>query len=352
MKPLVIRVLSLPLLVIVVAAGPMRVGEPKSPAWVAASEVLYRDGSFKEAWDLSAEIQEQVRKQSMAFALRTGDLPQELEEGARPPRDLCAGVPPLDPDAPPMLAKIFYDPRIDDFDLTVLTSRVAVLATVSDLITGFRANGDPGLLLDLSEVVPLHYRSALPSYALIPTDQLVIHGRVFCADELRREYAHERPEVGDRVVLIGSLWVRENVVRPWHYYEGRFAVVRGTKDGEPALDWATGYEEDTAHGLGNAPVPSVPADTLPSLHEHIDHLQASGLFEWVESRLPDPHGESDSRKRFIKAWKAARDAGCRPRATRDEQTGVWQLDCGSRGIEAKLFAFDAVDRVDGEEDIP
>ena len=209
MRRILVLCSSLPFFALTVAAGPTRVGEPSSPAWVAASEVLYRDGSFKEPWGLGDEIREQVQRQAMAFARRTAGLSEDLEEGARPPRDPCAGVPPLNPEAPPILSKIFYDPRIDDFDLTVLTSRVAVLATVSDLITGFRANGDPGLLLELSEVVPLHYRSALPAYALIPTDQVVIHGRVFCADQLRREYAYERPEVGDRVVLIGSLWVPE-----------------------------------------------------------------------------------------------------------------------------------------------
>ena len=350
MKRLSALLSFLPLVSLAVAAEPMRVGDPHSPAWVAASEVLYRDGSFKEPWGLSDAIREQVQKQSMAFALRTAGLHEDLEEGARPPRDLCAGVPPLNPDAPSMRSKIFYDPRIDHFDLTVLTSRVAVLATVSDLITGFRANGDPGLLLELSEVVPLHHRSALPAYALIPTDQVVIHGRVFCADELRREYAFQRPEVGDRVVLIGSLWVPESVVRPWFYYEGRFSVVRGTKAGESALDWATGYEEDTAFGIGNTPVPSVPADTLLGLHEYMDELQASGLFEWVDSRLSDPHGDSEAREQFFKAWKSARDAGCRPRATRDENTDVWQLDCDSRTIEASLFA--PPDAVDGEVAVP
>lgn len=346
MKRLVISLLPLSLVAQTVAAGPMRVGEPKAPAWVAASEVLYRDGSFKDTWGVGDEIREQVRKQSVAFALRLADLAKGLEEGTRPSRELCAGVPPLRPEAPPVLSKLFYDPRIDDFDLTVLTSRVAVVATVSDLITGFRANGDPGLLLELSEVVPLHYRSALPSYALIPTDQVVIHGRVFCADELRREYAYERPEVGDRVVLIGSLWLPENVVRPWFYYEGRFSVVRGVKAGEPALDWATGYEEDAAFGIGNTPVPVVPAETLLGLHEYMDQLQDSGLFEWVEARLSDPYGESESRERFIKAWKVARDSGCRPRATREEETGVWRLDCGSPAVEARLFRANSVDKED------
>ncbi len=231
--------------VIQAAAQPARVGDRDAPIWIAASGVLYRDGSFRDSWSLSGEIREQVRKQSEAFAVAYPlgvQAEEELEDGARPPRELCAGVPPLDPDSPRARAKLFADERFYDFDLTVLTSKVAVVATVSDLIPGFLANGDPGLLLELSEVVPLHVRSELPSYTLIPTDQVMIRGRAFCADELRAEYSYERPEVGDRVVLIGSLWARENVVRAWFYYEGRFAVARGEKHNEPALDWATGYE--------------------------------------------------------------------------------------------------------------
>ena len=344
--------LSLPAL-----AGPTRLGDQETPVWVAASELLNDDGSFKDPWGLSQEIREQVLKQSTAFALRFGGPSRELEHGERPSRDLCVGVPRLDPDAPPIPPKIFYDPRIDHFDLTVLTSKVAVEATVSALVPGFLANGDPGLLLELSEVVPLHFRSALPSYTLVPTDQVVIHGRVFCADELQREFSYERPELGDRVVLIGPLLPQESVVRAWFYYEGRFAVVRGAKDGEPALDWATGYEEDAAWGITHTPVPSVPTDTLLGLYDHMDRLQESGLFEWVESLIPDPYVASELRDRFFKAWKTARDAGCRPRPTRADASAVWRLrlDCqvpvaeGKPPVAAILGEFFALRR---REELP
>lgn len=130
------------------------------PLWVAASEVLDSNGSYRSTWGLSEDIRLQVEKQSEAFALvHPEGLAEDMEDGVRPARQLCAGVPPLDPDGPRYVYALREDTRQDDFDLAALTAPVAVAATVADFIPGFLSTGDPGLLLVLEEVVPLHRRS-------------------------------------------------------------------------------------------------------------------------------------------------------------------------------------------------
>jgi len=295
------------------------------PIWVAASEVLDNDGSFRDnTWGLTEEIREQVKKQSEAFALAHPlGIGEEIRDGSRPPRELCAGVPPLVPDGPKIRVTPLYDPRLEDGELIVLTSSVAVVATVSRMIPGFLSNGDPGLLLELQESLPLHRRSFVPSYALIPTDQLVIGGRVFCADELRLEHPFRRPEVGDRLVLMGSLR-HDNVVWPWTFHNGLFGVER-TTDG-PELDWATGWELEVARGVGGKlPAARLPARTLVDLYRYVDGIESNGLFAWVEYLLSEPWIESEKRDRFFDVWQSAREAGCRPRSAEEDELGVWRV---------------------------
>ena len=294
------------------------------PIWVAASEVLDSDGSFRNTWGLTEEIREQVKKQSEAFALTHAlGVREEIKDGARPPRGLCSGVPPLLPDAKIHVSPI-YDPRLEDADLIVLTSSVAVVATVSRMIPGFLSNGDPGLLLELEELLPLHSRSFVPAYALIPTDQVMIGGRAFCADELRLEYPFGRPEVGDRLVVIGSLRRDENVVWPWAIYDGLFGVERATEG--PDLDWATGWELEVARGVvTRLPAPQIPARSVVDVYRYVGELESSGLFAWVEYLVSEPYVESEERDRFFDVWQSGRDAGCRPGSAEEDESGVWRL---------------------------
>lgn len=83
---------------------------------------------------------------------------------------------------------------------------------------------------------------------------------------------------------------------------------------------------------------------MSGLHDYFDHLQASGLFEWVEHVLPDPHVDSESRERLFRAWKVSREAGCRPLAAREETPGSWRLvrfECGPLAV-TQLQTFRSV----------
>ncbi len=316
------------------------------PVWVAASEVLNKDGSFRNTWGLNKEIREQVRRQSAAFAVaHPYGVGAEMEDGARPPRAFCAGVAPLVPDGPKIRVTPLYDARLEDVDLIVLTASVAVVATVSRMIPGFLSNGDPGLLLELEELLPLHSGAFVPSYALIPADQVMISGRAFCADELRVEYPFRRPEVGDRVALVGSLRRDESVVWPWTLYSGLFGVERATNGSD--LDWATGWELEIARGVGGKlPVAHVSVRSLVDLYRYVEALEASGLFTWVQYLLSDPAIESEARDQFFDVWRSAREAGCRPRSAEEDESGAWRLTgltCDLPVLEAKSDAAIADD---------
>lgn len=95
-------------------------------------------------------------------------------------------------------------PRREDygrFDAAILLSEVAVTGTVEDVVLGFGPRANPVALLALSDVVPLHARSPVPRYVLLPLGRAVIADRVFCGAEGDGQY---EPRVGARLVVVGS----------------------------------------------------------------------------------------------------------------------------------------------------
>ncbi len=192
------------------------------------------------------------------------------------------------------------------FISVLLLSDVAATATVKNVTPGFYGRGNPGTLLTLSDVTPLHARSASVGYVLLPVERMVARGRVFCwvfGTGGPPVPTAVPPRAGDRPVILGE-WSADDVVRArTMFHLGRIAVAgRGG-----ALRWDDFRGED---------FPS----TMEGLQQRVDEAHFGGLLDMTAHLRAQQYGSSE-RAAFVEHWRQIEANGCRVVAVA-EQPGL------------------------------
>lgn len=236
--------------------------------WTAASFALNRDGSVHERVQpgLRENIEYQTERSVTDHGLAEGAVPARRPHPASG-HQFCAPV------------RTMLEPlpqETDRFDATMLLSEVAAVATVSDIVPGFRLSGDPQLLVVLSDVQVLRNGSPLPRYVLIPLTGRVIHGKVFCAvNPPGWTISIEGSAiVGDRIVVMGA-WRDDAVVEVGLNRTGAVAFVKA----DETLDWNFAGRHD---GPSN----------LLELDERFNEARSAGLFDLTHELLSEPWGSA------------------------------------------------------------
>jgi len=281
-----------------VAAGqpyPDSLGEELGdwPLWRAALKSLEPDGSIEWSLPDFGEIDPVAaiwaRERIDQFREKFGSAEsQGLEELSYPPESYCY-VPDYE-----TVVGTYPDPGVAFLDGILLLSEVAVTATVSEIIPGFSAAPGPMVLLALSDGIPLTERSPVPDYVLLPLRRMVIGGIPFCHNRFRG--ADYEPELGDRVVVIGS-W--RNGIVPL----GRLAFRDGPRKG-------TG--------------------TIGELTAYMGRLESRGLLE-ATAHVARQFGGSEERLKLARAFRSLEPAraDCPIDGLSVSSEGVWKLslDC-------------------------
>lgn len=232
---------------------------------------------------LHPEARRLVNEQSEKFRATFGSAAEHgLQEGRLPPEKFCtvksigAGYGLLGPDSR------------GEFGSGLLLAEVAVVATVTGVIPGIDSLAWVESLLELGDPVPLHGRSPIPDYVLVPVQRVVAEDRVFCGG-----YGSEfDPVIGSRVVVIGA-WVQGVVpLGPGPGNSTMLATVQ--KDGE-SLHWSHG-----STGPGN----------LRDLQARVDEALHGELFSLTSDLVQLEEGAKE-RKRFAVEWSHRTRRGCR-----------------------------------------
>ena len=278
--------------------------------WIAASQALTPEGLVK-----STGIHDRLRR-SLAWQLQHGLAGHGLQDGeiaatdqwCAPPQILNAGF------------AVSEEPQLL-FISALLLSDVAVTATLSEATPGFFWSGNPAILFALSDVVLLHGRSVVPAHALVPSDRLVIRGRVFCTVTPSRGMK-VNPAIGDRVVLLGE-WSDHATVRvgSWLDPMGHLALV---EEGE-TLHWNI---------LPNAVFPKYtqPPSSLEQLHDRVASAESGGLFSATAPLVLQDYG-SPERVEFVEMMSDYAFEGCRVlevAATPDQGLQPTRISCPVR----------------------
>ncbi len=240
--------------------------EPPWKSWTAADLALSDSGHHRT----EPRLRKNLERQRAAFAGRfiSGKV-SGLADGTVPPEDYCSTASRLEA-ATSDRAWV----ETTDFLPALLLSDVAIEATIAAVTPGFRQDGAPVLLLTLSDVLPLHRRSALPAHVLLPVGRLVIEGHVYCGSA--ESVVGLPPVSGDRVVVVGA-WRTGAVVNVGDMETGSFAVVTGDS---LVWSWGRGYGPSTA-------------DDLRAL---VDRAVAERLFDSAERLVHQPWGSADRRQ--------------------------------------------------------
>ncbi len=247
--------------------------------WTSAARALdeeYRDSKRPRAWEL-------VDEQSAKFRASFGSaVAHGLREGRLPPEEFCTvkGI---------GSAISFLGPDTGgEFGSGLLLGEVAVVATVTKVIPGFGGGAWVESLLELGDAVPLHGRSPVPEYALVPAQRVVAEDIVFCGG-----YGAEfDPVVGSRVVVIGP-WVQGVV--PLGSGPGSSAMLAVVQQDGESLWWA--------HG-------STGPDNLVDLEARVEEAVVGNLFE-MTVHLARLREHSEDRMQFGVEWSRRTDRGCR-----------------------------------------
>ncbi len=287
----------------VVAGHPTTIGE-KDPEgidgrfWVAASRALRADGSVR--YGLGTQVEGHLNFESRHVVADHG-----LEDGV--PAQTDEFCPPS-----PFIVTTSRGVEETRFDLKLLLSEVAVTAEVRDAIPGFDKYGYPVMLFSLSNVVPLHGRSPVPGYVLVPVDRIVYRGRVFCRPAQRswRNGDLAPPAVGDRVALIGG-WIHGGIIST-DRSGGALALI---EDEELTWVFPGGY-------VGEFP------GSASALQARVDEAVAGGLFD-LTAHLKTQRWSSPERREFVRTWGRLNDNGCRVAAadTREGRTVATRILC-------------------------
>ena len=195
---------------------------------------------------------EMLEEQIKGFREKHGSAAKHgLDEGAVPKDDLCGTSYPR--------PKIIRPPGADHLDFVMMTSDVAVTATIGEMVMGFKGPS-PAALVSLERVEPLHRHSPIPDYALVRLGRLVARDIVFCAWVDGKRGFDAQP--GDRILIMGS-WDR-GVVRP-----DAMAVF---SEDLASLEWWSGLSRYT----------------IGEITESAHRVVASGLFDYAaEARHAD-----------------------------------------------------------------
>ncbi|MCY3970321.1 MAG: hypothetical protein OXG74_10325 [Acidobacteria bacterium] len=262
--------------------------------WVSAARVL--DGDAPDT--LHPRSRKLIDEQSEKFLAEFGSAARHgLREGRLAPEEFCT-VKGIGGGA------VYIAGDGAEFGSALLLSEVAVVATVTDIIPGFSYGPLVESLLELGDVVPLHERSPIPGYVLVPARRVVAEDRVFCGGDV---YEYD-PVIGTRVVVIGP-WV-EGVVPVGLGPTNLFATVQ--KDGE-SLRWLV-------EGQG-APAPG----NLLDLQARVDEAVRGNLFT-LTAGLVKLEEWTKKRRRFGREWQRRTHRGCRLIAV-DEANGAQTEIC-------------------------
>ena len=231
-------------------------------AWLAASHL---DDVLD---NLDPAYLDQIERQIADFNHRFGSTEEQgLAENSYSSSSFCAA-----PRFPGITSGHGGIMETTSIDGTLLLAEVAVIATVTKIIPGFSALGGPTVLLELSDTAPLTNRSPVPEYSLVPLKSMVINGSVFCHHG--RDGFDYRPQVGDRLVLIG----------PWTKSAVTFGAVTtsllGKLNGDDGPEW---------HTWNVAPWPN----DFDDLVEHIAALESKGLLSATAHIASQRYGTDD-----------------------------------------------------------
>ena len=279
------------------------------PLWRAASKSVEPDGSIRWSLPDFGEIDRATaiwaREKIDQFRNKFGSAEsQGLEELSYPSQTYCY-VPGYE-----TVTTLLPDPEVGTLDGTLLLSEVAVTATVSEIIPGFSGAAGPMVLLRLSDGAQLTDRSPIPAYVLLPLQRMVIGGFPFCHD--RNEGVDYGPELGDRVVVIGSWY--SSIVLLGKQETGMLFKLE--PDGRLQPVYASGSTEVL--------------ERIGSLTAYLGRLESGGLLEATEHVARQSPGARDRLEfaRAIRSSVAGRD-GCPVAGLSVSSDGAWNLsfDC-------------------------
>lgn len=290
---------------------PERIGEmyENSPVWMAAVKSVGADGSVRWSVPDLAQVgpwtAEVVRRQVDDFQSRFGPIEDHgLEDLSYPASSYCT-----DEDLSDIAT--FPDVLPRSLDGTLLLSEVAVTATVSEIIPGFSEMGGPMAMLRLSDASALTGRSPIPDYALIQLKTMAIDGTVFCDRDAGLD--HE-PQVGDRVVVIGS-WFN-GVVPQGHLTGGLF--------------------RDIAPDGSIYPLPWRGIRTLDALLDNIERLEAKGLFAKTAPIARDLYSNDRSTLSVAVDSSPLDGARCHVDNLSVSEDGSWSVEFDCQSVERAI----------------
>lgn len=264
--------------------------------WVAASMALDADGSVSP--NMPMLLHERLTSRSNRFENRFGSAHEHgLREGEIPPEEFCFGQ---------EIIEWVVSEGYGRFDAAILLSEVAVTGTVEEVVLGFGPRANPIALLALSDVVPLHARSPVPRYVLLPLGRAVIANRVFCGSKGDGRY---EPRLRARLVVMGS-WGQYGVVSLRPSAAGSLATVEA--DGSLTWRWL--------HDTG----PS----NLTQVRDQIADFAAKSLFD-AAAHLVGTTATCDERREFGGTLDGLARDGCELLAATESPDGGWSLnrDC-------------------------
>ena len=185
-----------------------------------------------------------------------------------------------------------------DVHLALMLADVAVAATTSEVIPGFDAEGNPYVLLALSEVEPLFSDSPLPVYALVAVESLVIGDRVYCGIMPFPNTTPYQPRALGRVALAGFMEPSSPVIVLDPVSDGFFAALEQQDHGGFGLNWKF-------HARKKGPA------RMADLRALADELVSRGLRDLTtDLRTPQEDEDWDKRIDFTDAWNEATEGAC------------------------------------------
>lgn len=276
--------------------------------WISAARAL--DEEIPDS--VHSNTRKLINEQSEKFRATFGSADRhDLREGHLAPEEFCTvkgigvGISFLGPDTG------------GEFGSALLLAEVAVAATVTDIIPGFGGSAWIESLLEISDAVPLHGRSPIPDYVLVPVQRVVAEDRVFCGG-----YGAEfDPVIGTRVVVIGP-WVQGVVpVGPGPGNSTMFATVE--KDGQ-SRRWS--------HS-------STGPDNLLDLQARVEEAVHGNLFG-LTSHLAQVREYAEERQQFGVEWTRRTRRGCRLIAVDEESGEQTEMCIGSEATAAAKARFE------------
>ncbi len=237
-------------------------------------------------------LRAKLEREAAVFDQRFGSARDHgLEEGESAP-DYCG---PYDADSSTIT---YAPPETTDVELALMLAEVAVTATTSEVIPGFDAEGNPYVLLALSEIDPLFSDSQLPAYALVAVESLVIGDRVYCGTMPFANTTPYQPRAGGRVALGGFLASSSTTIVVDPVHDG-FLAASEVANSQFRLNWKS-------HARKQGPT------RMAGLRVLADGLVSRGLRDLTRDlrSLDVSEEEYDERIGFADFWNETTEKGC------------------------------------------